>query len=90
MDNLIQKTKFILFYEIYIIFIIINLIESSIFSYETEYAKSFKLNNGNIIIAGTLGTYVYDKTGTIQLYNITMDEEDKISQIPDSHFTILS
>ena len=83
----ILKRKFILFFIIYIYLIKAN-DQKQPFSYDMEYARTFKLNNGNIAIIGTKGIYIYDKTGKIRLNNITITkEEDIIKQIEDAYFT---
>ena len=86
MFNQFLKIKYILFFILYIFLIRVSCQETS-FSYETEYAKAFKLINGYIIIVGTDGINIYDNTGQNSINNIPMDEEDKITQIPDSFYT---
>ena len=83
----ILKIKFIFFFILDIYLITSNVGEPS-FSYDMEFARTFKLNNGYFIIAGTNGINIYDETGTISLNNITItNEQDKIKKIEDAYLT---
>ena len=70
------------------IFIVILYINLNIVKclYDIEYPKSFRLNNGNIIIVGNLGIYVYDQTGIISLHNNTISK-NKITSSDNQCFT---
>ena len=52
-----------------------------------EFPKSFRLNNGKIIIVGTPGIYVYDSTGTTCLDENPIDNQNKITASSDQCFT---
>ena len=82
----ISKIKFLLLFILRIYLIEINCRKLSLL-YESDYAKAYKLNNGNIILAGTNGINVYDSSGVNLLYNITTDGEDKINIKEDAFFT---
>lgn len=45
-----------------------------IFSYGMKFARAYKLNNGNIIVVGTLGINTYDSSGMNSLYNYSITE----------------
>ena len=70
------------------IFIVILYINLNIVKclYDMQYPKSFRLNNGNIIIVGNLGIYVYDQTGIISLHNNTISQ-NKITSSDNQCFT---
>ena len=51
-----------------------------------QYPKSFKLNNGKIIIVGSLGIYVYDSSGTELLLENSITEY-QITSADDQCFT---
>ena len=53
---------------------------------ETQYPKSFNINNGKILIVGTPGIYVYDPTGAICLDENPITQ-DKITDSTDHIFT---
>ena len=82
----ISKIKFLFLFILRIYLIEINCRKLSLL-YESKYAKTYKLNNGNIILAGTNGINVYDSSGVNLLYNITTDGEDKINIKKDAFFT---
>ena len=46
----------------------------SLFSYGMTFAKSYKLNNGNILVVWTLGINIYDNSGINLLYNHNITE----------------
>ena len=52
----------------------------SLFSYGMQFAKIFKLNNGNIIVVGTLGINTYDSSGMNSLYNYSITENQIIDK----------
>ena len=69
-----------------IIFFKFTLNTEQLFSYGMKYAKTYKLNNGNIIVIGNMGINTYDKNGTQLLYNYTITE-NKISEYGDGLLT---
>ena len=58
-------------------------------SYGMKFAKTLKLYNGNIIIAGDIGIYTYDSTGMTLLYNYNVTE-NKIEKETDAYYTNLA
>ena len=66
----------------------IILCTESLNSYEMKFAKSLKLNNGNILIAGNVGIYTYDNTGKNLLYECPITENN-IELESDAFYTTL-
>ena len=89
MDLFKNNNLFIIFLIFIICFNFIGNTES-IFSYGMQFAKVFKLNNGNIVIIGDLGIHTYDSSGTNSLYNSSLLANYKITEKENGIYTGLS
>ena len=87
------KIKFTYKKFIFLFIFIINLkytnnIKQKLFnSYGMKYAKTYKLNNGNIIIVGDSRILTYDKNGLILLYNCSYIDNSIIKEPKDALYT---
>ena len=58
----------------------------TLFSNELNFAKTFKLNNGNFVMAGDKGINTYDNTGENLLYSYIFNEV-QIKEEEDGYYT---
>ena len=81
-----QRRKIIFYLSILCLCIKFSQNTESLFSYGMQFAKIFKLNNGNIIVVGTLGINTYDSSGMNSLYNYSITE----NQITDTESGLIT
>ena len=79
--------KYIILFVFIIYFKFTNSTEAS-YSFKTKYAKTYKLNNGNIVIVGNIGILIYDSTELKLLYNYSYTlDNSTIIESKESYFT---